>query len=537
MGRSGIKKPAIGILLFIFVNVGLVLAASGLSWEGKNPAERVDLAVYGIINANRTGYEEAEGFNGYLRNIAGQRVHSGFTLNSNSCASCHMTHTAQGQGLTFQKSVYNTCTTCHFDATMTTYNVLAAGNMPGGRFYDGDFVGEGERAGVSFHLATGLKKIGDAPGADIVKPGWWDKPFTCGSCHAPHGSPSGRQLNYNPNGQARRFGPVALLAGADGKYRPSGLEDRKPWLFYEQDSTHFNDFGLVIKNADNEVVTDEFFIHYQEGYAVPQGSPGPAPYAITFSEAVIVRFDVENPGQENESVIYRAGQVNFCTSCHSSYLQEAEQDGQTYLYTRHAGFEHPINNDISGDIGGMINNPDERFRLEEEGTQRRLVCLSCHFAHGTDAGLILDSEFNVMYPDGTGVPENTHLLRFGGRESCLICHETMPAGTLSVRATDPVDGFETAGAPPSVRIFFDRRLDVATVAGNIAVYDSHSQAPVTGTFSYDDSHRTVVFTPEEGELAEGNEYKVDVTDGVRSLFGRALDALYQFVFTVGPPGE
>lgn len=540
MGRKGFRKPAIGILLFIFVNVGVVLAASGLSWEGKNPAERVDLAVYEIFNANRTGHigvarSDGELFPGYLRNLDDQKVHNGFSLNTNSCASCHMTHTALGRALTFQRSVYNNCTSCHFNDTMTTYNVLAADNLSGGRFYDGDFTGVGERAGVSYHLATGLRTIGDAPGADRTRPGWWDMPFTCGACHAPHGSYSSRHLTYNPNGQARRFEPAALTAGADGKYRPALLEDKVPWLFYELDSASFSDYGVVIKNAMDQVVTGEFFIHYRDGYAVPQGDPGPAPYTITFSQAVMVRFDVQNPGQQNESVLYRAGQVNFCTSCHSFYLQETAQDGQTYLYTRHAGFEHPINSDISGYAGSLIRNPDLRFRLEEEGSEQRLVCLSCHFAHGTDAGLIRDSQFNLMYPNGAGAPANTSLLRFGGRQSCLVCHETMPAETLTVKSTDPANSSVTAGAPAAVRIFFDRRVDTATVAGNIAVFESVYRAAVPGVFSYENSQRTVVFTPDAGALTAGSSYTVEVSTGVKSLFDRALPALYSFTFTVGSP--
>lgn len=540
MGGRGFRKPAIGILLFIFVNFSLVLAATGLSWEGMNPVERVDLAVYGVINANRTGQtgvarSDGELFPGYLRSLPNQKVHSGFSLNTNSCASCHMTHTAPGEALTFQRSVYNTCTTCHFDATITTYNVLTDASLSGGRFYDGDFTGVGDRAGVSYHLATGLKTIGDAPGADRSRPGWWEMPFTCGSCHAPHGSYSSRHLTFNPNGQARRFGPAALTEGADGKYRPALTEDKAPWLFYETDSAYFADYGVVIRNAVNQVVTDEFFINYHDGYAVPQGNPGPAPYTVTFSQAVVVLFDVQNLGQPDESVSYRAGQVNFCTSCHTGYLQETVLDGQTHYYTHHAGFEHPVNSDISGYVGGLINNPDQRFRLEEEGTKRRLVCLSCHFAHGTDAGLIRDSLFNLMYPDGAGAPANTHLLRFGERQSCLVCHATPPADTLTIIATDPVDGSVTAGVPPAVGIIFDRRVDTAAVPGNIAVYDSVSLAAVPGSFSYEDSQRKVVFTPDAGSLAAGNSYTVDVTTGVRSLFGRALPAPYRFNFTVGPP--
>jgi predicted CXXCH cytochrome family protein len=186
---GGFRKPALALLLaFVMVNLGIVLAA-GLPWEGKNPVARLDLAAEGVFNANRTGHAGVDGFDGYLRNVGGQSVHQSFLLNTNSCASCHLTHTAPGEKLLFQRSVYNTCTACHFDGTMNTYDILREAGLAGGRFYDGDepfaFDVSG-RSGVSFHLATGLKTTGEAPGADPSLEGWWERPFTCGSCPPRH---------------------------------------------------------------------------------------------------------------------------------------------------------------------------------------------------------------------------------------------------------------------------------------------------------------------------------------------------------------
>lgn len=556
MGRTeNLRKPAMAILIFLLVvNVGFVLA-SGLPWDGKNPVARVDLAEEDIFNANRTGHDDVNGFNSYLRNLAGQGVHSNFQLNTNSCASCHMTHTGQGDQLLFQASVYNTCTACHFDTTMGAYNILTGEDREkkpagGGRFYDGDF-GIAERNGASFHLATGLKSIGDAPGADLSRAGWWNKSFTCGSCHAPHGSYSGRHMQFNPNGQAERFTNITLVAvdGEEDTYRPApSYHEQTPWLYYDRESVYGSVYGVEIKNGNNTVVTDEFFVHYRDGYVQKTGDPGPGPYRITFSRAMVVDIEVipavivNNQVMSDEQVIYRSGIVNFCTACHTGYLEEVSMGGEAYLYTRHASFEHPINMDITGYVAdGFIEDPDPRFKLETDrpwdGSEERLVCLSCHFAHGTDAGLILDKNFTLMYT-GENAPSQTHLLRFGGRQSCMVCHKGMPSGRLTVESTEPVDGATTDAPPPQILVTFDRRVDMGTLSGNVSVYDSGSQQVVPGTFSTVD-YRTVVFTPNT-PLEEGKDYTVDLTTAIRSWFGRTLNSLYRFIFTVPgtePEGE
>ncbi len=42
-----------------------------------------------------------------------QRTHGEYQNNTNSCASCHQTHTAAAKNLLFKDGVYSTCTACH----------------------------------------------------------------------------------------------------------------------------------------------------------------------------------------------------------------------------------------------------------------------------------------------------------------------------------------------------------------------------------------------------------------------------------------
>ncbi|MBT9177456.1 MAG: hypothetical protein DDT20_01789 [Firmicutes bacterium] len=210
-------------LFILLLNFGLVFANT--LWPG-NPVARFVWTAENA-NANRTGLGLTYVVYGvvYARNVSGQLVHSSFALNTNSCASCHLTHMAPGSGLLFQRSIYNTCSTCHFGATINSFNVLA-GLTPGGavagggRFFDGDFPAQtGERSGVSFHQATSTYQHWQAPGSGFsVQPAAdspWRQPFACASCHGAHGTYSNRLLHFNVNGQARRFNniPLETVAG------------------------------------------------------------------------------------------------------------------------------------------------------------------------------------------------------------------------------------------------------------------------------------------------------------------------------------
>ncbi|GAB6156055.1 hypothetical protein JCM17380_48070 [Desulfosporosinus burensis] len=123
-----------------------------------------------------------------------QRTHGEYQNNTNSCASCHQTHTGASKKLLFKNGVYYTSTACH-DGTLGFYNVFASSSA-------GTFGGTME-GHASVHMANGVVKTMSAPGGnstgkdiednDLVN---WTSEFTCASCHSPHGSYSDRLLHY-----------------------------------------------------------------------------------------------------------------------------------------------------------------------------------------------------------------------------------------------------------------------------------------------------------------------------------------------------
>lgn len=166
------------------------------------PDTHVDQNGNGMINDNMTG------FNNKNKARDGQRVHGFYQNNTNSCASCHQTHTSSdtratsANALLFKDGVYSTCSACH-DGTTGAYNAFKpiddeTPNSIAGTF---DVLTDGHNG--SLHVADGTLKVSAAPGGNQnATSGPFYQEFDCASCHAAHGSGSnnGNNLNIDPLG-------------------------------------------------------------------------------------------------------------------------------------------------------------------------------------------------------------------------------------------------------------------------------------------------------------------------------------------------
>lgn len=163
------------------------------------------------VNANKTAdgidTEDGSTYSTVIKNLQGHKTHTSYQNNTNSCASCHQTHTAKGDQLLFADGVYNTCTACH-DGTLGFLNVFSDGSLTADTAKTTAGAGTfGGTHGASQHMANDTVKIKAAPGGnpdiegdDKTRGTAWGENFNCASCHAPHGSYSDRLLQYNPNG-------------------------------------------------------------------------------------------------------------------------------------------------------------------------------------------------------------------------------------------------------------------------------------------------------------------------------------------------
>jgi hypothetical protein len=171
----------------------------------------VDVTGTGLQNANLTGY------NNTRKNRSGQKVHGFYQNNTNSCASCHQTHTAaNGESLLFKDGVYSTCSACH-DGTTGAYNSFAPVSSDMTSSIAGTFNVQTAGHNGSLHEADGSLKISAAPGGNKAG-GQYDQEFDCASCHAAHGAGSAGENNLNTDPMGWGSVPYAATAGQQITY-------------------------------------------------------------------------------------------------------------------------------------------------------------------------------------------------------------------------------------------------------------------------------------------------------------------------------
>jgi predicted CXXCH cytochrome family protein len=203
-------------LLFVFLLLGIFAAGASAEESEHNKLLNPQVSVEpGNPNANATtsGIDTEDGstFNQVIKSdgmrdnhgVAGdQKTHGSYQNNTNSCASCHQTHTSKARQLLFADSTYNTCVACH-DGTLGFYNVFENGKEYFNSENTAGTFGGTHSGNMSVHLATGALKVSAAPGGNKTAAAQadtssWGGNFTCASCHAPHGSYSSRLLHSNP---------------------------------------------------------------------------------------------------------------------------------------------------------------------------------------------------------------------------------------------------------------------------------------------------------------------------------------------------
>ncbi|MFZ3371422.1 MAG: cytochrome c3 family protein [Desulfitobacteriaceae bacterium] len=545
------------VIALLGLTTMFVLGASNLAL-----ATTVDNAVYmalapvtgdatndnGIINANKTGLNagindgttvadviksagmnykvNADGTVGANSGVASQttqRTHGEYQNNTNSCASCHQTHTGASDNLLFKNGVYNTCTACH-DGTLGFYNVFQPSTA-------GTFGGT-VAGNASVHMANGTMEIKAAPGGNrtgkagdgTTDLGNWTSEFTCASCHSPHGSYSSRLLNFNPNeiaslprfddaagtltgtpfkptgGQMVRdvvyafnsmppasetslayvvvegtatevgvagavYGPNgAVLAGGDtvvvvmkntatttgGITTYAYLKDTSPWInggeynhahSYKLDYVNFlNDSSYLTLDSvgTDPQIKAGLTYNYQKGYVKVMGASLVGKYA-SISRAFVVNLamdaitydwfgnvasgvkitKVDPSTYDNNTLVIST----FCAACHTDYLTKSS--------------------DATGTTEGT-----GVWSLAFRHTTTTVTCLKCHFAHGSDVTVILDSQdrniaraANELF-GGPSVAATAYateylldlnpssvLKRYTNMSVCWKCHEE---GTVSI---------------------------------------------------------------------------------------------------------
>jgi predicted CXXCH cytochrome family protein len=487
------RKFSLSFLFALMLFSMFAIAASAEEYTPNNGGMTPGIAGEGLPNANDTadGVDTNDGSTAgtVKKNLTGHNVHTSYQNNTNSCASCHQTHTSQGDQLLFADTVYNTCTACH-DGTLGYLNVFADGKTAkttgAGTF--------GGNHGASQHMANDSIKIAAAPGgnpdaASKVKGTQWGENFNCASCHAPHGSYSDRLLQYNPNGigamPASQGGnqlenvpvvdtlptpatdAVVLLRSvdADGKvtvaqYNKSGtgyVKSTAPWLYGYDNRTNEKLYWTRLENATVGISSYNknvyFDFEHAEVYSVNADG---ATILKTATKGFLARPVVVQMAKDGHNTVQSAYWLGApIAQFEGKTAQELldlgyKVDGTgkvTNVGVQMSKFCAACHTDyMTSSTNGTPSKShfgSEYDAYRHSTTSDSYTCVRCHFGHGTDAYIMKDALGRTiadLVKAGQTEAEalsymqdnnaSSALKKFTNMSVCWACHNSSHAETI-----------------------------------------------------------------------------------------------------------
>jgi cytochrome c553 len=451
MKKRGVKMRKKVIFSFLLTIIVLML---------------VDAIAFAESNANKTG--ELITFEGKAnmieRSWKGQSTHGNYQNNTNSCASCHKTHTAEpssngASNLLFKNGTSAVCESCH-DGSVQGGGDLNGHNLNAGTFGSG----QDQNTGASVHSVREGELLSSAPGGDKLgsSNNEWGNALSCGSCHNPHGSNSEFMLSTSIIGETDYtqstthvypeggipvnytteyvLGYVTVNAAEpfnSGYYSELNLVNNSKalmtyWWDLKQDQ-YVLDYPLWNVGADNmdpKIKNPSgYTVDYKHGFAYGTNLLSTIPVGteltnVTFgisvqpwrypSDAVPTELSLKIDNRsyfDTTSQHYNAGSgrqlTKFCAQCHTDYVSY----GHTY---------------VTG-----IYTQASRHRTYDDA----FSCSRCHFAHGTDMYMMRDaSGKSIVDLISAGMSQgdaedymvdinnSSALKRYTGMSVCFSCH-------------------------------------------------------------------------------------------------------------------
>lgn len=371
--------------------------------------------------------------------------HGGYTLTTSACAGCHRAHTAVGTYLTRAETIYGLCTTCHGGVAQTdvVHGVQTGGGglpLNGGGFESY----RGETA-TSSHTVEGLggsSGIGTAWGSQDGNGdsgvGVANARLECTSCHNPHGSTNYRILND---------------AGSPDAWELLGLGAANPdlldWVDYQVQATRDDAPNYAFNRASQADCPPRTV-----GAGTPTPTPGPGTNCIArYTSGAVSTSGTPTPGPGTPALSTipdkTLGMNAFCATCHKSYLTSSSayrwnslntpapgSSGTGAPATQYMGlqdandghglvarYRHSVGRTTSSvktlvlRFAARGNDPDPAGSL----TYDAMGCLTCHFAHGTNAEA-------TGFAAGVAPSNDSALLQYDNRGVCIGCHGNSIAG-------------------------------------------------------------------------------------------------------------
>jgi hypothetical protein len=449
---------------------------------GNDPEGLVDVDGSGIVNSNHTLTDPVRKTD--FRNTKNQKLHGFYQNNTNSCASCHETHTAnQGEALLFKDGTYSTCSSCH-DGTTGAYNAFSPAGQTDPNEIVGTFNTQPGHNG-SLHQADGSLEVSAAPGgnhdaaANSIATATYGGEFDCASCHAPHGGGSAGEnnLNLDPLGWGGIAYSTASKDAQNGKlfksakiYTPTTLPtDKTPFI--------------LVKTTATGVTTDKTKAGYLYSRAgLSNGDPiiqtyrwDGQKYVADYSLWLRSTGHVSAPFENANTFFKDASGADITNTLNvvwrDGFAAGAVDNVATAQFSIGIDVETPttLNDPSKSDVAALVDSTNKDYvydagtemskycaachvdylsttRGNETGTytiahrhataQDRLSCVRCHFAHGSDAQIMKDANdetYNTLQTNYgfTADQALNYLLdpnpssaikRYTGMAVCYACH-------------------------------------------------------------------------------------------------------------------
>lgn len=376
--------------------------------------------------------------------------HGNYTLTTSSCAGCHRAHTALGEDLLKVESIYGLCTTCHAGNAQTdVVNGVQQGTSR--TLNGGGFVNVNGEPVSSSHTVDGVP-VGGAP-SDGVGTAWGGQDgvgdggvgvsgtLECTSCHNPHGS-----TNYR----------ILRDAGTTSKWVAND-PDLLSWVSYQVLATRDD-----APNYAFDVTSQADCPPIPASGGAPTPTPGPGTKCLARYTS-----SVQSVTGQGSIIDKTKGMNAFCATCHKSYLTQSSGYAFNSLNTpiatvgagtptRIPSVMYPGTQDGQDGHGNVPryrhsvgrtkgSPPKQPLRFAARGndpnplgalTYDAMGCLTCHFAHGTNAAATPAAGESIM----PGPAADSALLFYDNRGVCISCHQTVgsPATVTPVPTNTPV---------------------------------------------------------------------------------------------------
>lgn len=319
--------------------------------------------------------------------FADEYAHGNYTANTNACALCHSTHTANAPDLLSwgsdetENATYRLCIFCH-DGSGSKYDVL-----------NGQISGS-DTAGNSYMWASsagGFVKMptlqGDASYADTSS-----ATVTVTSQHAVDAGSTTDTFNYTPmpggNHNYNLDFKCTSCHDPHGTDNPFLLQTGIPIYDNNNTVTTFDTSGILVTYTSGDTITT----NDSTGIANATGRE-----TFKFNDKIDA----------------------FCSACHLDYDNESSADQKTGTYDT-TYYRHQVG--MAPGTGNQDYKPGLLVLPLSEADH--VTCLTCHYSHGTTA-MVSTSTYNPPAPTRPST-----LLRLDERGVCENCHNKSPNITV-----------------------------------------------------------------------------------------------------------